>query len=426
MYWELLKNFKTIYYFFNLLRLCTYWFLTFFVIGKYLDSLYLSLIINLNTWLFNFLFNLILFLNLGYSFFNKNLILLGVYTSLKLYFFSCIKINLTYSYLSLLQTLWIGTISIHPLFLYIFITVFFIKLLSINNYENLYISLFNDKLFLIIGILALFLGGLWGFQSFTWGFLWVGDGIEWILFLFLFLFVYYIHVLSLLFTKNKFLFYFILALLCLIFIRLNLLTTRHSFIVTTPTNYIIFLILTIIIFVFIFTICFKSTYTLLMPKMILSVFFWFILKIGSIFTQTFSWIIVLSLILLYSKQYIFKKTILSVLHIIIGLSIILWIDKYPLFIGVFNRIFQLYLNLSINTYHFSLSYVSYCNKIIALYILEKLKFLIIFNIQRVYMYIPHTIILISLGNNYYYLFIVLILFLKRYESWLLFKKKTYF
>lgn len=84
---------------------------------------------------------------------------------------------------------------------------------------------------------TLLLGGLWGLQSMAWGYFWVNDGIEWTLLIVILLLGGQQH-------RNEYkklptyvsqvLLFLLITLLSL---RLNLIPTRHAFLITTPIVY---------------------------------------------------------------------------------------------------------------------------------------------------------------------------------------------
>jgi hypothetical protein len=130
----------------------------------------------------------------------------------------------------LTDTLYIGTITVHPLMFYTSLVIFIIILLGTKHFYtcNAVPLRYNSLLFFLI--ITLLLGGFWGFQSTIWGYFWVNDTVEWVLLLIIFYLLYTMHT-TWNWSNNLFncIIFFILLNLVII-IRLNLLPTRHSFI----------------------------------------------------------------------------------------------------------------------------------------------------------------------------------------------------
>lgn len=157
------------------------------------------------------------------------------YFIFEIFFKNLIYTN-NYYVLHLIKTLWIGTLNIHPPLFYIFILLFVIN----SFWTNFYLNKFTKIKLIKYLSLTLFLGGLWGLQSLTWGYIWANDGIEWILFLIIFQLIFCIHsirfennVINILFSVNILLYFLIL-------IRLNLITTRHSFLSNYNLNFFVY------------------------------------------------------------------------------------------------------------------------------------------------------------------------------------------
>ena len=156
----------------------------------------------------------------------------------------------------MVTTLFAGTIIIHPLLFYLFtlaflVTFIFKGTLHINLSNPLKLSQLSNFLWL-----ALFLGGLWGLQSLTWGYVWVNDLIEWSLLLIIFYILCRLH----LFPNVKLIYYGLffplLFVNLVLMIRLNLLQTRHSFL--TNLNYLYFVYSAYLLIVFLFFLSLKS------------------------------------------------------------------------------------------------------------------------------------------------------------------------
>ena len=151
-----------------------------------------------------------------------------------LYFNSNVSNYINIGNHSLIYTLWGGTVMLHPICLYCSLILFSFYYLKLQI--NVTCSL---QSLVYLSFMALLLGCLWGSQSLAWGYFWVNDYIEWFLFILCSLVVLLYHTK---FVSKRIVYsniiYYILFLL-LLYIRLDLLPTRHSFFNTTITNYLI-------------------------------------------------------------------------------------------------------------------------------------------------------------------------------------------
>ena len=214
----------------------------------YSFTFYLNYILCLNYWesnfalLLGFIVALISLNKLPCVAATLLIIFLRLATNLKMYGVLIIKKKLIHS-------LWAGTVVIHPLIFYMFLLISCVTfyLLKSNNIRNLCLRMSDITVALLF---TLCLGGLWGLQSLTWGYVWVSDGIEWLL---LTLCVYTAVFYHRTFTKHSSIFIcmtLVYIVNLLIFIRLNVVTTRHSFLTNYSTTYIILgFLLTIFILV---------------------------------------------------------------------------------------------------------------------------------------------------------------------------------
>jgi hypothetical protein len=153
-------------------------------------------------------------------------------------------------YKILITNLIVGTVVLHPLLFYVSLILFLLK-----NYSKRYLYTTNQNFvsFNFVSILliyTLFLGSVWALQSTSWGYLWVGDIVEWIL---LFKIIYILVFLHLWKNIKVYSNWFILIfslLSTLLLIRLNLVSTRHNFISVKMTSYTIFIFYFLILEVF--------------------------------------------------------------------------------------------------------------------------------------------------------------------------------
>lgn len=138
-----------------------------------------------------------------------------------IFFFSFIVIKLKKKIITF--GLLIGYNSIHPyLFYYSFLNTIFYYL----TLNSVYL---NKKIIYYMSILALILGGYWGFGSSVWGYFWVNDSIEWNLLTIVFLNVLSFHVYYNLRFKMLYASVCLLILYNIILFRFGFFFTRHSF-----------------------------------------------------------------------------------------------------------------------------------------------------------------------------------------------------
>ncbi len=130
----------------------------------------------------------------------------------------------------LTSTLFIGTITIHPILFYSCMLIFLFKLTKmVHRYSSNLLPLRLFPLFLTL-TLTLILGGFWGLQSTIWGYFWVNDAVEWLLLLTIIYTLKKLHSFNIFgLIYNHFLPIFFLFNLILV-VRLNVFQTRHNFI----------------------------------------------------------------------------------------------------------------------------------------------------------------------------------------------------
>lgn len=140
-------------------------------------------------------------------------------------------------------SLLVGYNSIHPyLFYYSFLNIIFYYL-ALNSW---YV---NKKISHYISVLALILGGYWGFGSSVWGYFWVNDLIEWNLLVLVFINILSFHVYYNLNFKFLFLNVCLLIAYSIILFRFGFFFTRHSFFDLTKIKNI-FLLYSFMLYVF--------------------------------------------------------------------------------------------------------------------------------------------------------------------------------
>lgn len=200
------------------------------------DSQYFFYILALNDWWLN------LFFVVCIIFFNTHIFYIGNYIKCLCIFLMKQLVKQTFSVFfikSLIPALMVGTISIHP-FLFYFVILFIGNIFYFDKCWSFIKINFISYYFLIrVGFLTLFLGGVWGLQSITWGYIWANDKIEWLLFFLLISVLSYFHKIF----KKYFIFilnFFLIFLNYLIFLRVSLLGSRHSFLASYSSKLYIY------------------------------------------------------------------------------------------------------------------------------------------------------------------------------------------
>ncbi len=221
-----------------------------FLIKK--DSAYLNYITLLNYWDTNWFFVVLIFClltKLSHRFFVWNFLIF------LLNYFKFPLFRQLFFKKTILISLFAGTITIHPLLFYVSTVSFFVIVMYKTQSDSLTINLTTVYRLSHLLFLALIFGGFWGLQSLSWGYVWVNDLVEWSLFLILSLSLIIIHKFN---KKSIFffsIFFIVLILNVALAIRLNLFSTRHSFLTSINYMYITYS------FYFFFMIFFNILYT---------------------------------------------------------------------------------------------------------------------------------------------------------------------
>lgn len=130
------------------------------------------------------------------------------------------------------SALLVGYNNIHPILFYIFLSsaVFYLLIDEVQKVWPI------DKL-MVGSTVTLFLGGLWGAGNSAWGFFWVNDSIEILLFKYICLLLVFIHTHTLA-KRKKYVFVGLAAIVIqLLILRWGFTFTRHSFFnLSTTTN----------------------------------------------------------------------------------------------------------------------------------------------------------------------------------------------
>lgn len=198
------------------------------------SSNYLDYLFSLNYWSSNTLFIL--------SFI---VFFIPVFSAWVYFFFLkfCVMFKVTVMFFSkklLVDALYVGTLTIHPLLFYFSLIILGLKVFFPKNfYQTGLRNLHFSRLIWFLS-LTLLLGGFWGFQSTIWGYFWVNDMVELLLLLAIFYSVWYLHKI---FCLDKFwnrAWFFCLTFNLILVVRLNLIPTRHNFIQSSSLYAIIF------------------------------------------------------------------------------------------------------------------------------------------------------------------------------------------
>lgn len=207
-------------------------------------SIYLSYLFSLNYWSSNILF-LFCFFNILTRVRSKLIgwvVTFNIYTS---WHFGHILLKK-----KLVTTLYIGTLTIHPILFYFSLVILILKFVYYKTFSNHLILNLSRNALLYIQVVTLLLGGFWGFQSVIWGYFWVNDTVEWLLLLTIIYLGTYIHKLSSNQTSINKLLYLLLLINIIMLVRLNIFPTRHSFIQSVSTSYILTILYSLFILSF--------------------------------------------------------------------------------------------------------------------------------------------------------------------------------
>lgn len=187
---------------------------------SYLNHLYYSLIIIHLYILTQYKYNNFFFLVINFLTF-------------KLYFLELINFNLLKSIFNLNNTykfffeLLVGLVSIHPIIFYFGLNLFIMWYLQIYAKSNYTTK--NPQNMLFILFFALFLGGIWGWLNFSWGYIWVYDFIEYFLVWLVLITIYNLHTKVYKIKIKNTIWLFNLLIIYYVSLRYGFLPTRHSF-----------------------------------------------------------------------------------------------------------------------------------------------------------------------------------------------------
>lgn len=386
------------------------------------NPIYLNILVAMNSWALNSAL-LVAFLFLYYSYYFRIGTVLFWFTW-KLFWKIGLFFEMYTNHHKLLYTLWVGTINIHPILFYMSVIIMFVLLVSNSIYTLLITRITKFRLMILLAI-TLSLGGLWGLQSLTWGYVWVNDKIEWLLLCAVFLLVYQIHrikYMSLVFFKNCILWLLISGLLL---IRLNIISTRHSFLSNYPLSYVVLGILFIALLLLILNKPPLSKYNRIFYILI-------ILYIGTFYYYSIYITKVIKFSLLYFSIFIFLKhwsfsSAYLILHLVFISFLLLWAQLFTYFYLAFTDA-NYSLRTTYNVYKISRELVSsiYQTTTQLKHQLEYINFTLRF--QPTHYSIFNQIYSYNLQFTNFSVFslLVLVVFFKDFELRLLYYKKAYF
>lgn len=212
-------------------------FLSFYVLGVFnytSNSNYLDYLFSLNYWTSNTL------LILSFIFFFQRLQSNVVYCLFFKFFISFKLMHIYTIKKTLVDALFVGTLTIHPLLFYISLIILCFKVLVPKSFYLLGWQFLHFSKLVALLSLTLLLGGFWGFQSTIWGYFWVNDTVEWLLLLAIIYSLWRIHKSVPSLKSWNFLWALFFLLNLILMVRLNLISTRHNFIQNSSLSTVIF------------------------------------------------------------------------------------------------------------------------------------------------------------------------------------------
>lgn len=334
-------------------------------------------------------------------------------------FFNFFLFFTTTSYKSLLISLMVGTVTIHPLGFYLFTLIFFFKFYFLNNYffvNKLKISFNNLSLALS---LTLLLGGLWSSQSNSWGYFWVNDAVEWLLLLIIIYTIYYYHFWRNTYVINFFFVNFIFFNI-LILIRLNFLPTRHNFISSKLTVYFLLFLYNFILNLSNISYYFLKKSSNQTPLLLFSFTLFIISPLMFVKYVFFIFFI------FFFKTQLNKVILAPTLHLIFTTFLFVWIIFYNFFFLKYNAsttINPFSLNLFKYNVHLSVTFFKYQ---VNYFLLEFVTFFFFWDSYFSNL-TSNFFTITAILNNYilFYLLFVGLFLLKLVEFRFLYKKKTF-
>ncbi len=330
----------------------------------------------------------------------------------------------------LIQSLWVGTINIHPMLFYLSLVLInqYLYFQNINSFFQK--SLLTNSRLTVYNIFALTLGGLWGSQSLAWGYFWVNDNIEWLLLSFCIILVHQKHKLCINYTCYFLLINLLLLYTILFFIRFNILATRHSFF--TSFNLSLWLL-----YLYWFIVLFLSFLNFFKKKIKTKakVTFWYVLFY--IMSSNIYYIIILfkyklirySNYFFYYTNFFLFSFLTSLIHFFLILFLFIWSLPFPPF---FLKIQNSEKVINYSKFYLK-TLVTVSDVIVNIKFSKSLLEFITFSVNfSVNLYINYSGVFLfeSVFNLFSFLLLlhlpVLFFFFKGFEFRFLYKKKAYF
>lgn len=296
-----------------------------------------------------------------------NLVLINLLLIIKNYFLVNIIIFIIYYKLLIISikikiliinmSLLVGFNNIHPFLFYISFTFIIYNILFFNKFLNYSIQ----RIYILIAT-SLLLGGLWGLGNSVWGFFWLKDPIEVLLFLLFLLSMFIVHTN---FTYHNFctiIIFFFFLIISLYSLRNGFVFTKHNFFnINLRKNIIVYIYYVILAAIFIDKVYVRS--------------FLIINCIFNLFQFSFNFVV-----LYFSKNIInvYYKYNLKILHIFLFSLYFIWLKYRESNLSVYN--FLTYYKILIFNYYLTLTQIYNLSE---LYIF---KILLFFNNNSFYLY----------------------------------------
>lgn len=387
------------------------------------DSTYLIYITSLNYWDTNWFFVILVFCLLtklsSLVFLSNFLIFSSNY--LKFSIFRQLFVKKT-----IVVSLFAGTITIHPLLFY-FSTISFLIVVLYKKQTN-QLTFFPVTIYRLSQalFLALILGGFWGLQSLSWGYVWVNDLVEWSLFLLLSLSLLLIHRFNRDFIGFFHLLLIIWILNIILAIRLNFFSTRHSFLTNTNYLYAIYSVYYFLIF-FLSSLYIKRSLVNSRLEVTLSIWIGVIYLFKKIaITFILKFFFFYGFVVLLLQNLLYKFSFYRWLHFFISLFTLVWAAFYSFFHLNYSHLEYCdfgELLLFFKASSIQADFYTFLNKFNLIEFINFYDGLPSFTSNVVLWQLYHQ----AIFNNFYiFLFVGFVFFVKLVEFGLLYQKKTYF
>lgn len=358
------------------------------------NSYYLDYIFSLNYWDANTFLLLAIFL-----------LFIPIKPSLVLFF--CYKLLVCYIHTKplvavkhLVDSLYIGTITIHPLLFYVSLILLLLRCLQSMRQYSSTLLMFRGTTLVYLLTLTLLLGGFWGFQSTIWGYFWVNDAVEILLLLSILYLVWKLHTpVNSCSYYNTFLVIFIVLDLILV-VRLNLLPTRHNFIQQTNTLTFVAFIYLCLVFLHL-RLVFASNRLTNIPFSI-GVLLSFI---SSLISFKYLWLLITLFFIRFLKPNYFTTKLHT--HVIIFVFFLLWGVFFVFFFLTYSNSTPLNYKIIQIFSDYILGITNYAQTSSKLVALEAVSFIVDSQAGRIFSLWPTTMSLVVLNNMCLVLFVAL-------------------